>query len=156
MSFPHGQHLWTACTPLWLQLKDPPSLPARNRYSRRAGQVPYDARVLAEGGSTHQVQNRERCPQKRGGQHRLWGPFLSVRKCSRHRAHSYATVQGLKDCIRDCFSQHFPQDKYRTLVCSGLALHYFSSCHTEYGRPCTQGSKCGIMATFNSFIKDIL
>lgn len=105
---------WPACTVCMpsscAASKGSHALPARNRYSSRAGQVPYDTHTLAEQRSTHQVQYRERYSQtKWNAQHRLWELFISLlRKCSGIRHILMWTYIGVeKLCTRDCLSQHF-------------------------------------------------
>ena len=92
--FPHSQQIFmhASCT----TSKIPHFLPSRNRYSSRFGAIRHICSSRTKYTSSLQVgkifPNKDIYPAQD-----MIALFIFARKCSRPVAHSYTTVQGLKD-----------------------------------------------------------
>lgn len=139
ISFNSKYPSWPACTVCMpsscAASKGSHALPARNRYSSRAGQVPYDTHTLAEQRSTHQVRNRERYSQTKWDvQHRLWEVFISLlRKCSGTRhilTWTHIEFEKLHTCLP--FSTLFLNTNTVPWYSADLLYTCVLFCHTQY------------------------
>ena len=67
--------------------------------------------VLKQNKGIHIMKQGNRFPHKAISlAQTVWALYLLVRMCSRHKAHSYLTKQGLKDCAHEtAFLKNPPQ-----------------------------------------------